>query len=155
MIKEKTVKESGLNRRKLLDKMIKENTYDNWKDNWNKKRQNSLNRVTNNGKTVRENCLELRSTNIKKEFIDKEGKITTIAKEDAKKSMATKRAEFIDKDGNITNSIIEGGKKCSKKLKEKVFCDILKKYITRAEKRVSNRSIKHSIKTSKIAPFSN
>ena len=133
-IKEKTIKENALKRKEKILKLKEEGKYDDWKNKWNSKRQKSLNKISKNNKTVRENALEKRSENISKKFL-KNGRETTIAIETSKKGVKTRKKLYVNKDGEVTNKLKEAGKKCKETLKELVYDEAQNKIVTRQEKR--------------------
>lgn len=90
-------------------------------------------------KKVEESC-KLRVDMMKKEYIDNEGNITTIYKENGKKCSVTKNKKYLDENGNITSKAKEGGKKLSKTLK-KEYVDNKGNITTLSKERFKKNSI--------------
>jgi len=127
-IKETVVKENTIVYKNYLDTLKDKGEYEDYIKATNSKRQKSLNKITENGKTVRENALNARSVNVTR--IDENG--NSIAILGAKKGIKTQTTEFI-LNGETTSIKKEALKKFSKTIQEQVFYN--GNYITKAQLR--------------------
>jgi len=143
-IKEKAVKENAQKRKLTINNMKEQGIYEDWVDEWNQKRQASLNELANNGKTIRENAMKTRTENVIKEFIDENGEITTIAKLGGAKAAATRRKPIVNEDGEISTIDTEAGKKGSKTLNKEVFDEESGTYMKRKD--IRKRTIANNLK---------